>query len=227
MRQLLTSTRFIIFWIIGSVMSFCASLIGAVVILTVSAFIATMFYATQNREPNMMEVFIWGGIVYSLIGLVFGLVLGAMQKMLLRQRTEESWSGWLLTSALGGIVGIDLLVLLLAYQLGTAVNGMTMPPKEVIWLIGAQVFIIPMDCIGLMQMFVLWRYVRGAWTWVLANIVSGLVVFGLMGAGFISSGIFLFSLLALLAVLAASPIVTGFAMLWLIHFNWKYDYPEY
>lgn len=227
MRQLLTSVRFIFLWIIGNVFSLYASLIGAVVIFTVSAFIAAMFYATQNREPNMTEMLIWGGVVYSIIGAVFGTFIGTTQKALLRQKTDESWSGWMWTSIVGGIIGVDVLMLLLAQQLGTAINGMTVPSQEVLWLIGAQIFIIPVACVGFMQMFVLWRYVHGAWTWLLANVVSGLVVFALLGAGLISTGVFLFSLLALLAVTAAAPIVTGFAMLWLINFNWKYDYPEY
>ena len=227
MRQLLTSMRFILLWIIGSVFSLGASLIGAVVIFTVSAFIATIFYATQNREPNFTEMLIWGGVVYSIIGLVFGLMVGAMQKLLLRQKTDESWSGWLLMSAIGGVIGVDILMLLLAQQLGIAINTMTLPPKEVLWLIGAQIFIIPFASLSVLQMFVLWRYVKGAWTWILANVVSGLVVYALLGAGLVSTGVFLVSLLALLAVVAAAPIVTGFAMLWLINFNWKYTYPEF
>jgi hypothetical protein len=66
--------------------------------------------------------------------------------------------------------------------------------------------------------------VYGAWTWILAHIVAGLVCFALLvGVAATNS----FVLLLPLAVVFASPaIVTGFALLWLFHFNARSTFPD-
>jgi hypothetical protein len=76
---------------------------------------------------------------------------------------------------------------------------------------------------GICQASILWRYVNGAWAWVLANVVGGVVVFSLGIATASGAVVAPFSVLVTVLALSAAPcIVTGFAMLWLIHFNWKY-----
>jgi hypothetical protein len=74
----------------------------------------------------------------------------------------------------------------------------------------------------LAKCFVLWRHVRGAWTWVLANLVAGLVLFSLIAAGAFTWATTPLLTIAVVVGLAVAPaIVTGFAMVWLINMNWR------
>ena len=223
MRGVFSNLRFMLMWVVGGVFALYSSLLAAIIIFIGGGVLAFVIWSGYDQLPDTPSVIIYSFAVYSLIGLAFGLIIGSIQKPLLRQKTDEFWQGWRIASIIGGILGVDILAALLVQQTGFFFNIRTLPPAELLWVMALQVLVIPLALLSFCQMFVLARYVRGAWTWVLAHVVAGIVLFSLLMTGIVaSSGAFLLGLLLLLAVSTAPMIVTGFAMIWLLNVNWTY-----
>jgi hypothetical protein len=226
MQKVMSSFRFILLWIPATIFALIASLISFATILFGGSIVAIYIWG-QEEVISGNGILIFMLVLYSMMGVAMGLLYGSLQKALLRQKTDEPWRGWTTASVIGGIFGINLTIILVGRQVAEYLLWFVMPPPEMLFLLGIQVTTIPFACISFAQMFILGQHVRGAWTWVLANIVAGLVLFSLIAAGIFSIGTSpLLSIAALLALSAAPSIVTGFAMIFLLNFNWKHDYLE-
>ena len=222
MRNVLTSMRFMLFWILGSVLALYGTVVLTIIILFASSLVAAFIFMITQQELTVFAAVLFTAVVWSIIGLLLGLIVGSVQKSLLQQKTEESWQGWIIASALGGIIGLNITGFTVGRQIMTLIATLTIPPKEAILLLGLQLLLIPLATIGICQASILMRYVNGAWAWVLANVVSGIVVVSLGIATATGAIVAPFSVLITMLALSAAPgIVTGFAMLWLINFNWK------
>lgn len=222
MRDILSNFGFLLQWMMGAAFALFATLVSIVVIFLGGSFIL-MFLSHQHPENiSPMNALIYSSVIYSLMGLTMGLIYGSVQKGLLRQKTHEPWRGWLIASAIGGLLGVDVTMLILAGQLVPYLHLMILPPPDALIWIGLQLATIPFGVLALAQCFVLWRHVRGAWTWVLANLVAGLVLFSLIAAGAFTWATTPLLTIAVVVGLAVAPaIVTGFAMVWLINMNWR------
>jgi hypothetical protein len=228
MRNVLTSMRFILFWMLGSVIALYGTVLLAIIVLFASSLVAAFIFMITQQELTLIGVMIFTAVVYSLIGLIMGLIIGNVQKTLLRQKTDELWQGWVIASVLGGIIGLNITGFTVGKQIMTMITSLTIPPQETIFVLGLQLLVIPLAILGICQAFILMRYVHGAWVWVLANVVGGAVVFSLGIATATGVMIAPFSVLVTILVLSIVPgIVTGFAMVWLLNFNWKHNYPEF
>jgi hypothetical protein len=227
MHKVMSSFRFILLWIPAMIFALIASLISFAIILLGASFVALYIWGGEATVSGTGAV-IFALILYSTMGAAMGLLYGSTQKALLRQKTDDPWRAWTLASVIGGIIGIVITLFILAPQLARYLTWLILPPPEVLLLVGIQISTIPFACMSFAQIFVLGQHVHGAWTWVLANIVGGLLMFSLLAAGILGIGTTpLLAIAALLIVSAAPGIVTGFALLWLLNFNWKHDYPEY
>lgn len=225
MRNLMTNTRFMLLWSAGSIVSLFASTIVSIVLLVAGGFVATFLFGEQSSAASPIALLLFLSVFFSSIGLASGLVFGSVQKTMLRMHTREPWRGWLIASSIGGVLGIDIVAVLLVVQGGGYLLWMVMPPIETLFWFGFQVAVVFFGCLGLSQMFVLWKFVRGAWVWVLANIVAGVVLYSLVAFGLLSLATSPLIVILLLFFVAASPgIVTGFALVWLISSNWRGDY---
>jgi hypothetical protein len=223
MRNVLTSMRFMMFWILGSVLALYGTVVLTIIILFASSLVAAFIFMITQQELTVFAAVLFTAVVWSIIGLLLGLIIGSVQKSLLQQKTEESWQGWIIASALGGIIGLNITGFTVGRQIMTLIATLTIPPKEAILLLGLQLLLIPLATIGICQASILMRYVNGAWAWVLANVVGGIVVVSLGVATATGAIVAPFSVLIIVLALSAAPgIVTGFAMLWLLNFNWKY-----
>lgn len=223
MRNVLTSMRFMIFWILGSVIALYGILVLAIIVLFASSLLAAFIFMMTQQELTLIGVIIFTMMVYSLIGLIMGLIIGSVQKSLLQQKTDKLWQGWVIASAFGGFIGLNITGFTVGQQIMKIITSLTLPPQETILILGLQLLVIPLAILGICQVSILMRYVHGAWVWVLANVVGGVIVFSLGVAT--ATGIVIMPFSALITVLALSVapgITTGFAMVWLIHFNWKY-----
>jgi hypothetical protein len=223
MRNVLTSMRFMVFWILGSVIALYGTVVLTIVVLFASSLVAAFIFMITQQELTFLAALIFTAVVWSLIGLLMGLIVGSVQKSLLQQKTEESWQGWIIASALGGIIGLNITGFTVGRQIMTLIATLTIPPKEAIIVLALQLLLIPLATLGICQAGILMRYVHGAWTWVLANVVGGIVVVSLGIATATGAIVAPFSVIITVLALSAAPgIVTGFAMLWLINFNWKF-----
>ena len=102
---------------------------------------------------------------------------------------------------------------------------MVVPPPETLFWFGFQIAVILFGCLGFCQAFVLNYYVRGAWVWILANIVAGVVFFSLLAFGALSWAATPFITILLIFLIGAAPgIVTGFSLVWLVSTGWRQDY---
>jgi hypothetical protein len=223
MRNMLTSMRFMLFWVLGSVIALYGIVILSLIILFASSLIAAFLFMTTHEELTSTGALIFTIIVYSIIGLVAGLIVGSVQKSLLQQKTDEAWNGWMSATAIGSVVGLNITGFIVGRQIMALIASLTIPPKGILLMLGLQLLLIPLAFIGIFQSGILMRYVNGAWAWVLANVVGGIVFVSLAVATVTGAIVAPFSVIITVLMLSAAPgIVTGFAILWLINFNWKY-----
>jgi hypothetical protein len=225
MRDAFNNFGFMLQWIAGAAFALFATIVS-IIIIFVGGTMLLLFISQQQPENLSPTVAIVYSVVnYSLMGLAFGLIYGMVQKGLLRSKTDEPWRGWLIASAVGGVLGVDLTLLLIGGQVAQYLQWMTLPPPDALFWIGLQAATIPFGILALAQCLVLWKYVYGAWTWVLANLVAGLVLFSLIAAGVFTWATSPLWMVAIVIGLALAPaIVTGFAMVWLINMNWRSQY---
>lgn len=225
MRNLMTNFRFVILWSLGSVVAIIMALIAGFLILSLGGMTLTAIFGEEAALQPVAILWIFLIVLFSSIGLSAGLIIGWIQKSVLRMRTREPWRGWLIASAIGGAIGFNAVVFILAFQGYGYVMWMVMPSIETLLWFGFQGLVIFYGSLGICQAFALSHYVRGSWTWVMANIVAAIVLFSLLSVGIISSvATPLFSILLLLAVCGTPGIVTGFSMVWLMENNWKQGY---
>jgi len=223
MRDFMSNMRFMMLWILGMLVALFAAGVVSTIILLLGSVTAVAIWGEEVATANPASAFLFIVIFLSTIGLMAGWIFGSIQKMLLRSRTNEPWRGWIFASIIGGIIGIDVTVTLLMLQASQYIIWLVIPPPETLFWVGLQVAIIPIGCLSLAQMVVLWRHVYGAWTWVLANIVAGLAIFSLIVAGAASWAVTpLWSLFLGIVIVGTPGIVTGFAMVWLIQTNWRH-----
>lgn len=224
MHSFMSNTRFILLWILAMVVAlFATAITGIVLMFGGSLAIAYMstHQAVLSRLPAPTLITL---IVFSVWGLWVGIIFGSIQKNLLRALTHAPWRGWLLASIGGMISGMLVLALLISGQATHMVMTLTLPNVNSLFWFGLQIAVIPLGCLGLVQSIVLGQYVRGAWTWTLANIVAGLVALSLILFGAFSWAVTPLMIIAVLLGVSAAPgIVTGFTLLWLLNFNRRYQ----
>lgn len=219
----MSNMQFTLFWILGTIVALFATGIVSTIILLIGSMTAVALWGEEVATTTPTAAFIFITLFLSIIGLAAGLIFGSIQKALLRSRTDDPWRGWVIASAVGGIIGVDVTATLLLLQASQYIIWLVMPPPETLFWVGLQLAVVPLGCLGFAQMFVLWRHVHGAWTWVLANIVAGIVLFSLLLVGAIGwAASPILTILVLLGVLGAPGIVTAFAMVWLINTNWRH-----
>lgn len=228
MHRLMSSFRFMLLWIPATIFALVASLVAFAVILFGGSLLAMLIWGEEITLAPVTILLAYSFVMYALMGLAMGFLYGSVQKALLRQKTDEVWRGWRTASVIGSIIGVVITIVLIGGQLAQYITWLVLPPPEALLIIGLSALTIPFACMSMAQFFVLRQHVDGAWTWILANIVGGIVMFSLIATGVYSiAATPLLTLIALLAVSAAPGIVTGFAMLWLLNFNWKHDYLDY
>jgi hypothetical protein len=159
----------------------------------------------------------------SLFGLGAGFIAGSIQKGSMQQKYQADFRWWRTLSSVGGALGMLLSGIALNVPLQRMLLTWTLPSKQVILFYGALPIVLPLVVIALMQWFVLQRYVHGAWTWILANGVGGLVMYSLIVSTVLTGGV---TLPLILIALIAPWIVSGFTMLWLFQFNTRSTWPD-
>lgn len=222
MRNFMSHTRFMLLWGLGSIASlFSAIIVGVLLFLTLGFFITAYLgdgIANLTTPLTIGIVSMWFGS----IGLSMGLVFGSIQKAILRMHTRAPWRGWLLSSAIGGLVGAVATVLILASQIIGHFLMQVIPAPDTLLLWGFQFILIFFGSLGLCQTFALRQYSQGAWVWIIANLVAGVVLYCLIAFGALS--LVATPPLAILVgfLIASAPgIVTGFALVWLMNSNWR------
>ncbi len=219
MRTFLTGTRFVLLWVLGTVFALAGAALVAALLSLSAALVSALLWGRSGGEPNPTTVLILALGLLSILGSSFGLFFGGIQRTLMRQMTGDPWRGWLIASVLGGIGGVLLTFFLIASQVELL---LTLPPLEIVQAVGLQLFGVPFACLGLAQWLAMIPNVRNAWLWALANLVAGLVMYGLLAGGLFAGVTSLLLGLGMLLLLAAAPgIVTGFTMLWLLLFQRK------
>lgn len=222
-HPILTSVRFMLLWIPGSLLAMGVTVVIAFLTLLVGAIILGYYYLTGGNTLNPVTYALaLGGFAF--VGAVMGLVTGIIQQSLMQQKFRGVFRGWRIASILSGAMGLLLSALALGAPLKQALATLTLPNQGTLLVYGAVPIVIPLTCLGIAQWFILQRYVYGAWAWILANVVAGLVFFALLVAT-LTGGALVMPILAV-AVVASPGIVTGFAMLWLFQFNARSMFPE-
>lgn len=225
MRDMMTSMRFMMLWVMGGAFALLTVLIVAVLLTLLFSSIATVIWAKREMSPTFPEVLLLLVALLSLIGAWMGTIISSLQKALMRQKSGEGYRGWVFVSIIGAIIGVNAAVFVLSLQAAPYINNLQMPPRPILFALATQMVVIPLAMMSFAQMFVLNESVRGAWTWVLANMVAGLVFVTLVLSGItfgVNTTMVGVSAVGLLLTLFAPGIVTGFAMLWLIVNNRRY-----
>ena len=117
MRDAFNNFAFMLQWMAGAAFALFASLVSFVVIFVGGTMILLLISQQRPEALNPTVAIVYSVISYSLMGLAFGLTYGLVQKGLLRSKTNEPWRGWLIASAIGGVLGVDLTLLLIGGQI--------------------------------------------------------------------------------------------------------------
>jgi len=211
-----------VLWLVGGVVTLAlATVVAAFSLLGLSLTtgIAYMVGGYSLRYILLMLALIF----MSLFGLAVGLITGSLQKSTMQQKYDAQFRWWRTLSAFGGALGMLLTGIALNVPLQRMLLTWAIPPKQVILLYGALPIMLPFVVMALLQWFVLQRYVHGAWTWILAHAVGGLVMYSLLVTVVLSGGLIL---PIFLIALVAPWIVSGFTMVWLFQFNTRSAWPD-
>jgi hypothetical protein len=221
--QVLTSVRFMLLWVLGSLAGLLVTAVGTLIVTVIVSIALGFFYLSNSNpaSPAMQGIVMVG---FTCIGALLGLVWGSLQKFVTCQKYQVQFRWWRRLSTLGGGIGMGLSAIALSVPIKMMLLNMRLPDYRIFLFYGILPILIPLMCIGIAQFFVLNRYVHGAWAWILANVVGGLVVYALL-FGLVTSGIAVLVIPVLFA-LAAPAIVTGFAMLFLFQFNARSTIPD-
>lgn len=220
MRGFGNNLSFVLLWIAGWLLISLVTLLFTGIGVMVSGTIALALWVQEEQFLVRMDyVLIFAMGMASLIGLMIGIILGTIQKRILRRHTNEAWGGWILSSTIGGMLGMVALVVIMGRQLTLSIMLLTLPTSLQLFWLGLQASVIPLGIVAFVQMFVLGRIVRGAWTWILANITAGIVLFSLIAFSGVWLVTPLFSIPAAVLIACTPGIVTGFAMVWLLALN--------
>jgi hypothetical protein len=222
MYKVMTSVRFMVLWLAGGLVTLVLAAIAAafsLLGLSLTTGIAYMVGGYSLRYVLLALALLF----MTLFGLVAGFVAGALQKSTMRQKYDAQFRWWRTLSALGGGLGMFLTGIALNVPLQRILLTWTLPSKNIILFYGALPVVLPLAVMGLLQWFVLQRYVHGAWTWILANGVGGLVLYSLLVSTVLTGGI---TLPLLLVAVVAPWIISGFTMIWLFQFNSRSTWPD-
>lgn len=220
MQELITGTRFMVLWVLGGIAALLSTLFFAVSISCGLVVIVAIAASILQRDFGEGATLIILSIDLLLIGAVSGFVVGNLQKGVLQQKSRETFDGWVIASIVGGAFGAVITFWLLSSQIMPLIIEQRIPTTEQLTLYLLELIVIPAGVMGVAQAAVLVRYVSGAWTWALANLVGGVVFVTLLLSGwFVTGGSPLLAGLILLGISGAPAIVSGFAMLWLLRFN--------
>ena len=234
MYHFLTSIRFMFLWMIGLCLSAIGALIGVSVLLPVLTRLVVslpfMPAAGTAQTVVYMALFAIGS------GIPLGLLIGSVQKSLVRQKFHVEFRWWLFVSVLGAIFGVivsEFVALTMADQLGSYIdqlrqfNNVRPPDVRALAIYIVLLYSPPIVMMSILQTLVLRLYTRASWLWVLAHIVSAILFSTLLYTLILTGGLFIFVgwLGALLLVLSPG-IITGFTLLFLMTLIRKPWWPE-
>lgn len=222
MYKIMTSVRFMFLWLVGGLFTLAlASIVAAFALIGLSL---TTGIAYIVGGYSLRYVLLGLALLFmSLFGLVTGLIMGTLQKSTMQQKYQAQFRWWRTLSALGGAAGMFLTGVALNVPLQRMLLTWSLPSKQVMLFYGALPLVLPLITMALLQWFVLQRYVVGAWTWILASGVGGLVMYSLLVSTVVTGGL---SLPLALIALVAPWIVTGFTLVWLFQFNSRSAWPD-
>ncbi|MCU0512192.1 MAG: hypothetical protein MUE40_06435 [Anaerolineae bacterium] len=221
--QVMTGMRFMLLWLAGSLITIGVAILTAGLMLALVSIVVSISLLTggTGTAPLVQASVL---LAFAVTGAVIGLSDGSLQQAVLRQKYQAQFRGWRWLSVIGGSAGMLLAALALNLPLTRMLVTLRLPAAPELLFYGIMPVLLPMVGMSIARWFVLRRYVVGAWTWVLANIVAGLVLYSLI-ISFATGGLLL-TLLPGLFVLVSPAIVTGFALLWLFQFNARSTFPD-
>lgn len=234
MYHVLTSLRFMILWMIG----LCASAVGAILGITVLLPVLLRVMTSLPFMPvsGTAQTVVWMALFALISGIPLGLLIGSVQKGLMRQKFHAEFRWWLFVSVLGAIFGVvisEFVSLSMADHLGAYLqelrnfNNLRPPDIRALAIYVVLLYSPPIVMMSLLQTLVLRLYTRASWLWVLAHIVSAIVFSTLLYTLILTGGLFIFVGWLGLIVLVLSPgIITGFTLLFLLTLIRRPWWPE-
>lgn len=218
MNRLVTSTRFLISWISLTVVGLITVLLGSLAVIIGFLFVSRILINVVGLSDLLLRGLYVAVII--LMAVVIGGIIGGLQRGALRRKFPVYFTGWVRSSIVGSAGGLLIGSLIFLFSLDhiriNNIETLTLPDQRfALFMILAPV-ILPVVGMGIGQSFVLGRYVRAAWLWALAYIVSILAFMVLMGAGFLAIGTAILPIIYWVFALIAPGIITGFAVLFLM-----------
>jgi len=234
MYHVLTSLRFMILWMIG----LCASIFGATVGITILLPLLTRLTVSLPFLPaaGTAQIVIYMALIAIVCGIPLGLLVGSVQKGLMRQKFHADFRWWLFVSVLGAIFGVvisEFATFIMVDHMGAYLqelrnfNNVRPPDVRAVAIYTVLIYSPPIVMMSVLQTLVLRLYTRAAWLWVLAHIVSAIVFSTLLYTLILTGGLFIFVGWLGLIVLVLSPgIITGFTLLFLLTLIRRPWWPE-
>lgn len=220
MTSHIRTTRFWLAWIFASLLVYplVALFLAAMTMVLSPIFhaISPSIYPYSGANNTILGI-IYTLLVSSGIGGVVGFAVGLLQQSVIKRYFHFSINYWRRASVVGGMIAAPVMVLAI-YGMNNYISnnywqlyesGLYSFMNSVQAIIPMVVYVTVMSAI---QIVILRRYVSHAWLWIMANAVAGLMFSTLVSNAY-DPGVSNWILAAI-----AQGAVTGFAMLWLLHY---------
>ena len=217
MTTRIKTTRFWLEWTFSSLLVYPITAILTVVFVIVwfplMEMLTSTMYVYRQADLTMSDIFILLSV--AVFGGAVSLSVGLLQARMVKRHFHIELQSWKRASAIGGAVA-TLAVLFTMVALDAHMNAYSWQLREFggFQTMDTIMHIAPMtlyvSIMSVVQAFVLRRYVRDAWLWILANAVAGFM-FSMVFVNAFSPSVWNWLLAAI-----AQGAITGFAMLWML-----------
>jgi len=172
MHGVFSFTSFLVLWIFGSLASVFSTLFISGLIAVVAGIILWGIFAVSPIIGSLIMVMT--------IGVFFGFITGVIQRELIYHTWRARLTGWRILSVIGGAIGYVLASIAVGAPLHHFITNLTIPDEKTAIFIIAMPVLIPVAIMSTLQAIALFRYVRYAWLWIVANVVGILAMVPLL-----------------------------------------------
>lgn len=217
MTSHIKTTRFWLAWIFASLLVYpmvIACFVALSMILSpIFTAISPTYYGVSNIALDTMYLI----VMSSGIGGIVGFCIGLLQQSVIKRYFHITFHRWQRATIIGGMIAAPVMTIAMQSVNSVISNsywelyetGLAHPLTTLTAIMPMVMYVTVMSAI---QVVILRRYVSHAWLWIMANGIAGFMFSMLVSTSF-EFGIGNWILAAI-----AQGAVTGFAMLWLLHY---------
>lgn len=216
MTSRIRTTRFWLEWTFSSLLIYPITAILTVMFVMfwfpLMEMLAPSVYLYRSADLTLSDIFILLSVV--VFGGMVAFAVGLLQARVVKRYFRYELQHWKRATAIGGAIAIPVMLVVMIVLDAYMANNWQLREFGGFETMNMIMSIAPMtlyvSIMSVVQAFVLRKYVRDAWLWILANAVAGFM-FSMVFVTAFSPSVWNWLLAAV-----AQGAITGFAMLWML-----------